>query len=210
MTEYVNSVVDLDHPWAFVADSEENIIHDLENYTLDPIFELYGNFVNRNPEWLKPETAKKYEGCTVISGNFLALSHAFYLITDDADMIGRLDAAIRKNKATPEYQEARAKKLAKVPVLETICKAAGIMPRKDRGADAWPGKYLFRGEIITITRVYRLTEAEANEQSILYLERWEGRDSEGRLIGGAFHDGDKLPTIAGWALYREGAKDAQA
>lgn len=205
MTEYVNSVVDLDHPWAFVTDSEENIIHDLENYTLDPTFELYGNFVNRNPEWLKPEKAEKYRGCTVISGNFLTYSHAFYLITDDAGLIDRLDAAIRRNKERAEYREARAKKLEKVPVLETICKAAGIKPRKERGADAWPGKYLFRDEVITITRVYRMTEEEANEQSLLYLERWEGRDSDGRLIGGAFHDGDKLPTTAGWAINREGA-----
>lgn len=203
MTIYQNAVIDPESPWRMIPDSEENILRDLEHYTLDPIFELYGNFVDRCPEWTDEATAKKYEGCTSIFGNFLALSHAFRLITDDEDLISRLYEAIKKNKATPEYQAARVKALAKVPVLEAISKAAGIKPRKDHGADAWPGKYMFNGEIITITRVYRLTEAEANEQNLLYLDRWEGRDSEGRPTGGAFSDGDKLSTTKGWKMYAE-------
>ena len=39
-----------------------------EQYTLDPIYEWYGNFVNRKPEWQRSEERQAYQGCTVISG----------------------------------------------------------------------------------------------------------------------------------------------
>lgn len=75
MTEYLNKVFSKEKPWMQVDDTEENIISDLREYTLDPIFELYGGFVNRCPEWLNSETADKYIGCAVISGNFRTLAH---------------------------------------------------------------------------------------------------------------------------------------
>ena len=50
----------------------------LETYTLDPVFERYGEFVNRTPCWIDGETARKYSGASVIAGNFLSYSHAFY------------------------------------------------------------------------------------------------------------------------------------
>lgn len=34
----------------------------LETYTLDPVFERYGEFVNRTPCWIDGETARKYSG----------------------------------------------------------------------------------------------------------------------------------------------------
>ena len=71
MTEYLNTAINPDAPWSFITDTEENILHDLEHYTLDPVFEFYGNFVNPSPEWLSQEVAAKYAGCTSISGNFL-------------------------------------------------------------------------------------------------------------------------------------------
>ena len=37
-----------------------------EQYTLDPIYEWYGNFVNRKPEWQRSEERQAYQGCTVI------------------------------------------------------------------------------------------------------------------------------------------------
>ena len=52
MTEYQNTVTNPAAPWSFIPDTEENILRDLECYTLDPIFELYGNFVNPSPVWL--------------------------------------------------------------------------------------------------------------------------------------------------------------
>lgn len=107
LTKYLNTVTDPLHPWASVPDSEENIINHLEQYTLDPVFEYCGNFVNPNPEWIYPEAAKKYNGCTLIFGNFLTFSHAFRIVTDDPDLIQRLTDAINRNKATPEYKAAR-------------------------------------------------------------------------------------------------------
>ena len=59
----------------------------LETYTLDPVFERYGEFVNRTPCWIDGETARKYSGASVIAGNFLSYSHAFYLITDQEELI---------------------------------------------------------------------------------------------------------------------------
>lgn len=44
----------------------------LETYTLDPVFERYGEFVNRTPCWIDGETARKYSGASVIAGNFLS------------------------------------------------------------------------------------------------------------------------------------------
>jgi hypothetical protein len=107
MTEYQNKVTNPDAPWSFMADTEENILHDLEQYTLDPIFELYGNFINPAPEWQSAEVSEKYAGCTSIFGNFLSHSHAFRLVTDDPGLISHLSAAVERNKATPEYQAAR-------------------------------------------------------------------------------------------------------
>ena len=111
MTEYLNTVTNPDAPWSFIPDTEENIMHDLENYTLDPVFEFYGNFINPAPEWLSPEVSAKYAGCTSISGNFIYLSHAFRLVTDDPGLISRLSAAIARNRSTPEYLAARQRML---------------------------------------------------------------------------------------------------
>lgn len=187
MTEYLNTVTNPDATWSFIPDTEENILRDLEHYTLDPVFEFYGNFVNPSPEWLSQEVAAKYAGCTSISGNFLYLSHAFRLVTDDPGLIARLSAAIDQNKATPEYQAARQKMLDTLPALTKQNAHAGR-------AYAWPGGWL------KLTRVYRLTEQEANDNALLYLNRWEGIDHNGMTHGAAFHDGDQLPTTGNWKL----------
>jgi hypothetical protein len=110
MTEFINTVVDPERPWSFIPDTVENIMHDLERYTLDPVFEDYGDFVNRSPEWLDETHAEKYKGCTVVSGNFLTYSHAFYLITDDEGIISQISAAVDRNKGTTEYQAARLRR----------------------------------------------------------------------------------------------------
>lgn len=111
MIEYLNDVTDPERPWAFIPDTEGNILDHLARYTLDPTFEGYGDFVNRSPGWTNETAAKKYKGCALISGNFLTFSHAFRLVTDDEGLISRISEAINRNKATPEYQAARGKKI---------------------------------------------------------------------------------------------------
>lgn len=113
MTLYENKVFDPDKPWMMIPDTEENILRDLEQYTLDPTFEMYGDFVNRTPEWLTEELRQTRAGHTMIFGNFLNCNHPFQVCTDDEGLIQRLEAAIDQNKATPEYQAARARMLEK-------------------------------------------------------------------------------------------------
>ena len=70
MTEYLNRVTNPAAPWSFISDTEENILRDLECYTLDPVFELYGNFVNPSPEWLSDEAATNTPDAQPFSGTF--------------------------------------------------------------------------------------------------------------------------------------------
>lgn len=198
MIEIRSQSLDHAHPWLFVKDTADTILRDLQQYVLDPAFELYGGFINRAPQWQKPEDSEKYRGCVVIRGNFLTYSHAFCLITDDKELIESLCTAIKENQARSEYRSARSAVLENLPVLKEFTKAANLHP----------GKYLFTGmnpagEVVEITRVYRISEEYANENNLLYLERWEGRNSENILIGAAFSDGDKLATTKNWKLYRE-------
>ena len=188
MTEYLNQVTDPAAPWLFIDDTEENILQDLAAHTLDPIFELYGDFVNPSPEWLSPDTAAKYAGCTVISGNFHDYTHAFYLVTDDAALIDRISAAVQRNKARPEYQEARRKMIDGLPALTLKSAAIGHY-------------YRFCSGWFRLTKIVHLTEEECNRDSLLYMDRYEGIDWNGRTHGGAFHDGRQMPTSANWAIY---------
>lgn len=187
MTEYLNTVANPDAPWSFIPDTEENILYDLERYTLNPVFEFYGNFVNPSPEWLSQEVAAKYAGCTSIFGNFLYLSHAFRLVTDDPGLITRLSAAIDQNKATPEYQAARQKMLDKLPALTK--------------ENAHVGRcYTFSGSWFRLTSVYRITEQEANEKALFYLDHFKGVTCDGKTIGGAIPGGDTLQSTKGWKI----------
>lgn len=181
MTEYQNKVMNPAAPWSFIDDTEENILHDLAHYTLDPIFELYGDFVDPAPEWLDDAAAEKYAGCTSIFGNFLTYSHAFRLVTDDPGLIARLTAAIDRNRATPEYQAAREKALAKVPTLHKSNAEIGK-------------KYMVCGCITKITEIYRLTEQQAHETGLLYLDRYRGRNRYGTT--GAALPGSDMATGA--------------
>lgn len=108
MTIYENQVINPEKPWSFMDDSMENILKDLAEYTLDPIFEEYGNFVYM-PTWCNEELAEKYKGLTAISGNFLNLSHAFSLLTDDKELIQELTEGIRRNQETKEYKQAKSR-----------------------------------------------------------------------------------------------------
>lgn len=59
MTIYKNQVINPEKPWSFMDDTKENILKDLAEYTLDPVFEEYGNFVYA-PTWSDEESAEKY------------------------------------------------------------------------------------------------------------------------------------------------------
>ena len=106
-TIFINKVVDPEKPWRFIEDTKENILSDLQKYTLDPIFEEYGNFVYV-PTFENKAIAEEYKGMTAICGNFATYSHAFNLYTDDADLIKELKTAIIKNQQTEAYQEIKA------------------------------------------------------------------------------------------------------
>ena len=108
MTIYQNKVINPEKPWSFMEDTKENILKDLAEYTLDPVFEEYGNFVYM-PTWEDEQATEKYKGLTAISGNFLTYSHAFRLLTDDAELIEELTKAIRKNQETEEYKQAKVR-----------------------------------------------------------------------------------------------------
>jgi len=88
-------------------DTIEILLDVLKKETLDPYWEKLGNFVDRNPNWLKKEAKEKYKDCTVIFGNFSSVSHVFNIITDEEELIQKLEQAINNNKQTVEYQELR-------------------------------------------------------------------------------------------------------
>ena len=88
-------------------DSIETLCEVLKKYTLDPMFEKYGNFVNYNPQWIKPESKEKYAGCVLFFGNFYGVSHVFNLITDEPELINTLETLINANKLTEDYQQAK-------------------------------------------------------------------------------------------------------
>lgn len=187
MIEILNKVVSPEWPWTMVPDTVENILQDIENHTLDPVFELYGNFVNEESEWMDEDVAAKYAGCTAVFGNFLTYSHAFRLVTDDADIIARIAAAVEKNKARREYQAAFADMVAQLPLLTKENARAGKY-------------YAFGGGWMKLTRVYRITEDEANEKSLNCMDRFEGVTRDGQTIGGALPGSDILATTENWKL----------
>ena len=74
----------------------------LESDVLDRSFERYGNFIEPDPVNMKGEPLGA-AGSVSFWGNFLTYSHVFGIITDDADLIQQLTAAIRRNQQTPAY-----------------------------------------------------------------------------------------------------------
>lgn len=83
MIIYENQVINPEKPWSFMDDTKENILKDLAEYTLDPVLEEYGNF--------------------------LQLSHAFSLLTDDEKFIKEITEAIRRNQETKKYKQAKVR-----------------------------------------------------------------------------------------------------
>ena len=113
MLQFLNkTVVNPREGWKTLPDTVENVLHDLATYTLDPVFEALGDFVNRNPVWLDEDTANEFEGCAMVSGNFIGFSHAFRFVTDDERILWLIEQAVSKNKARPDYQALRQKRIA--------------------------------------------------------------------------------------------------
>lgn len=193
MTEYLNTVTNPAAPWSFIDDTEENILQDLAAHTLDPSFELYGDFVNPSPEWLSTENAAKYTGCTMIFGNFRGYSHAFWLVTDDAALIARISAAVQRNKARPEYQQARREMIDALPALTF---KGAVVGHYYRFCDGW----------LRLTKIIHLSEEDCNRDSLLYMDRFEGIDWNGHTQGGAFRDEREIPSTANWAIYAASAE----
>lgn len=126
MIVYKNKVIHPTKGWLFIEDSKENILNDLEKYTLDPTFEDYGNFVYKptfETEEQKQRWINEYnENCICIFGNFSSLSHAFYVITDERDFINELETAIRKNQSTKEYKNIKLNQIKRSKKNESIAK----------------------------------------------------------------------------------------
>jgi len=85
-------------------DDLETLIRVLETEPLHPDFERYGDFV------LESDGDAIPNGFVRFWGNFLNVSHAFSVDTDEPEVIDRLSAAIRANKQTEAYKAARAER----------------------------------------------------------------------------------------------------
>ena len=107
MTEIVSMTRNPDFPWLECPDTIERIARDLEEHTLDPVFEQHGDFCDRSPEWLTKEDTDKYAGCVRFWGNFLDYAGVFDVITSDKEIIEKLSELIVRNKATPKYIAAK-------------------------------------------------------------------------------------------------------
>jgi hypothetical protein len=82
-------------------DEIETLLKRLEEYTLDPTFERYGNFI------FSPETGDDWT--LEFFGNFFDFSHVFSIITNETEIIEKLTTAIRKNQASEKYRLAKIK-----------------------------------------------------------------------------------------------------
>jgi hypothetical protein len=94
----------------------EDLLFRLQNHTLDPMFEVYGNFIIENPRLAKSVIER--DGTTEIVGgelmfpginvyhffgNFAFIGAVFSLYTDELDVVYSLTKAIRQNQMTDQY-----------------------------------------------------------------------------------------------------------
>lgn len=85
------------------------LLQNLSQYTLDPVFEQYGNFVTPELERETLDGVSRYPTNAVhFWGNFGSLSSVFRVVTNHPEVIAALTAAIRTNQQTEAYQGARA------------------------------------------------------------------------------------------------------
>lgn len=81
-----------------------------------------------------------------------------------------------------------------------------ILPALDRD-NAEPGEYYAAlGSVVRVSRLYTLTDAEANAASLYYLERVELFDLlRGEYVDIVLPGSRTIDTVDGWSLYREEA-----
>lgn len=87
-------------------DSIATLLEVLASTPLDPTFEKYGDFAYN---------AETHDGTVRFFGNFYLVSHVFRIDSNDPEVCDALFAAIRANKATDEYKQAKRER-AIVPV----------------------------------------------------------------------------------------------
>lgn len=103
----------------------EHLLMRLGTETLDPTFEKYGDFCSvADRSWIEAweddatngaafRALDRTPGVTLhFHGNFWSYSNAFSVVSDDEAVITALCAAIRANKATLAYKEARDERKA--------------------------------------------------------------------------------------------------
>lgn len=88
-------------------DTINDLIKVMGEHTLDPIYEKSGGIINAHPHWCSEKSAKKYNGCTIFSGNFIDISHVFYIVTDEQPVIAQLSKVILTNINSAAYKEAK-------------------------------------------------------------------------------------------------------
>ena len=89
-----------------------DLIKALREYTLDPTFERFWNFIiDLGQE--DPARPSYRPGWTHVWGNFADVSLVFSIDTNDPAVIGELTAAIRANQATPAYVKAKEEQAAR-------------------------------------------------------------------------------------------------
>lgn len=89
------------------ADSTEaaldKLLDVLAHHPLDRLFELHGDFVERDARNLRGEWLEGVENAVCFFGNFSGLSHVFSIVSNDADIVDRLVTAIAQNRQRPDY-----------------------------------------------------------------------------------------------------------
>jgi CRISPR/Cas system Type II protein with McrA/HNH and RuvC-like nuclease domain len=97
--------------WGGEAPSAVQALIDvLAKEVLDPCFEEFHCY---RPVVFSPikgqgsndSITRPWRGAAAFSGNFITVSHSFYIITKDEDVVKALTEAIEKNMATDEYQK---------------------------------------------------------------------------------------------------------
>lgn len=85
------------------------LLQNLSQYTLDTVFEQYGNFVTPEIERETLDGLSRYPNNSVhFWGNFFDFSGVFRVVTNHPEVIAALTAAIRSNQQTEAYRAARA------------------------------------------------------------------------------------------------------
>jgi len=92
-------------------DTIEKLLDVLRTKTLDPIFEKYGNFINKSPKWGwygdGPSPYPDNPNVVVFFGDFYDYGHLFSIHTDEPLIITILEKAILDNQQTEAYQKAK-------------------------------------------------------------------------------------------------------